>query len=183
ANAAITTAKIGTAQVDTLQIAGEAVIVPRAQSFNATRQFSPHENPVIFSLRFNPTGQAVSINVYLDFYLDPTTTTTPQVQLAIFRGGTEIFSKSIGEIKSTPVYRKEWTLIQRPRLTAVRAQQDVLDHYINTLSGTFNLGGYIDLPPLGEQEYQLVLIPRVDSSYQGKININRASFSTMAMKR
>ena len=60
ANGAISTAKIGIAQVDTLQIAGDAVVVPRAQSNNGIRMLYDFNVEVeIHRLTLNAQGGVV----------------------------------------------------------------------------------------------------------------------------
>lgn len=66
-DAQITSANIGTAQVDTLQIAGEAVVVPRAQSNDSTVTFSASPNEhILHSVSIDVGGSAVILNTGVD---------------------------------------------------------------------------------------------------------------------
>ncbi|WP_301717891.1 DUF1983 domain-containing protein, partial [Enterococcus faecium] len=66
-NAAITTAKIGAAQVDTLQIAGEAVVVTRAQyNPNSVKIPANRQHVLLHTVSMETTGNAISISIGFD---------------------------------------------------------------------------------------------------------------------
>ncbi|VWX29693.1 conserved hypothetical protein [Moraxellaceae bacterium 17A] len=93
-DAQITSANIGTAQVDTLQLAGEAVVVPRAQYNPNTIQVKGNGDKVsLLSTSLDTIGNVVSISLGFErIYgrFTATTTATFSVYISVYRNSTEL---------------------------------------------------------------------------------------------
>ena len=152
-SAQITSANIGTAQVDTLQIAGEAVIVPRVQ-FTATEFdfYSIDTEEVINSITVDAKGGAVAIN----FGFDRLTATVnsrgadPTIYLRLRRNGTRL--RTI-EFKETSKY-----YLNRDNDTGRISLESGLTGEF--LVENYSLVTYLDVPPAGNVTYTVTLESR-----------------------
>lgn len=148
---AISTAKIGVAQVDTLQIAGEAVIVPRLQ-YSETQSFAEIDTEVVINqITMNAQGGAVSISFGFDslrFAARNTDSNDGLVKLRIKRNGTVLRYKEFGiNYGTTGTY------------TSSSSSGDIKTR---SAAGKGNYGQvifltFLDVPPAGDQVYTVTL--------------------------
>lgn len=146
---AISTAKIGVAQVDTLQIAGEAVIVPRLQ-YSETQSFTEIDTEVVINqVTMNAQGGAVSISFGFDslrFAARNKDSNDGVVKLRIKRNGMVLRYKEFGINNGTIK-----TYTDRNGNTSTRI-----------VAGNGNYGQvifltFLDVPPSGDQVYTVTL--------------------------
>ena len=153
---AISTAKIGVAQVDTLQIAGEAVIVPRLQ-YSETQSFTEIDTEVVINqITVNAQGGAVSISFGFDslrFAARNKDSNDGLVKLRIKRNGMVLRYKEFGINNRT----KE-TYTDRNGNTSTRSVAGNGDY------GQVIFLTFLDVPPSGDQVYTVTLESRMLNS-------------------
>ncbi|UNU73291.1 phage tail protein [Moraxella nasovis] len=195
-NGAITNAKIGIAQVDTLQIAGEAVIVPRAQSFQNIRTFEVGGTDDLFTLTIDGIvgGTPILINAFLyaEFVANQAIPIPPTLQVNLYRDNHVIYSEMFAEVTTTPLFsessdcweEEEWGERGRPirrRVCGPPRIRQIGTH--STVKGNFILGGLVDYTTKTSHAYKLSITTTKPANYNGELTIRRGSLSVMAVKR
>lgn len=152
-NLAVTTGKIGLAQVDTLQIKGEAVIVPRVQFTATDFEFNSIDTEeVINSITINADGGAVSISFGFEKLSARigNAGSNPAVTLRIKRGST---------VLRTLRYEEDYSL---KLSTNTNSSNQYLyssgSGYVRATNIT--LPTILDTPPAGNQTYTITLESR-----------------------
>jgi len=170
-NGSIDSAKIGKAQVDTLQIAGEAVIVPRLQYTPNTEVFNGNGVFVLNSITINSMGGAIAI------------------EISIF----ELRASAKGLTPNTVQYlqvKRNDTVLREFSFVNTGLSQEVIDATFKnnpdaTYSSLLTTGAFptiLDAPPSGNNIYSLVL--RVTGSNNGFMSkISERSLYLMGAKR
>ena len=153
---AISTLKIGKAQVDTLQIAGEAVIVPRLQ-YSETQSFTEIDTEVVINqITMNAQGGAVSISFGFDslrFAARNPDSNDGLVKLRIKRNGMVLRYKEFGI-----TYGTTETYTDRNGYIKTRSVAGNGDY------GQVIFLTFLDVPPSGDQVYTVTLESRMLNS-------------------
>lgn len=167
----IDSAKIGKAQVDTLQIAGEAVIVPRLQYTPNTEVFNGNGVFVLNSVTINSMGGAIAI------------------EISVFTLRASAKGLTPNTVQYLQVKRND-TVLREFSFGNTGLSQEVIDATFKnnpdaTYSSLLTTGAFptiLDAPPSGNNIYSLVL--RVTGSNNGfKSEISERSLYLMGAKR
>ena len=154
-NGSMTNAKIGNAAVDTLQIKGNAVIVPRVQ-YTATAQEIPFsilgEDVMINELSINAEGGAIAIQFGFERLSSSAGRNEPQGSLAIkLYRGSELLRTM--EFTSTS-YISDWRYVEPPN----NNKPYFNPIYTFLFNYSYNsIPTFFDTPPLGEHTYRVAV--------------------------
>ena len=149
-DAQITTANIGTAQVDTLQIAGEAVVVPRSQyNPNSVRIEATRTYTLLHTISMTTVGNVISISIGFEGisgYAYGNISDNLIARIRVTRDGLNI---------------KEVTLIAGKTL-----DEDGGGSTHSLDFSLLNIPNFLDIPPAGNHTYQLWVYWGGESYYE-----------------
>ena len=166
-DAQITSANIGTAQVDTLQIAGEAVIVPRAQYNPNNVSIKADNNQVkLLSASLVTLGNVVNVSLGFEKIYGGIILSDANAQvllyIKIYRNGSEIKSYKIGPTALPSGYNTYYAINEQ-------------------LLATPN---FLDTPPSGTNAYEVYASWGLSGhSYNDSIGVTGASIQLLGVKR